>query len=322
MAATISGLLTAGVQFPALYRDGFRFRPTLGRHPELRRILKFVGAALIGVIVVQFNVLVEMQLASRQGDGPVSWLMLGFRLVQIPMSVVAGSIAVAALARFSIQRAQEAYEESRQTLGEAMEMTAFLVVPAAVGLYLLADPLVALCFERGEFTASDTAETANILRGYAFAVMGICAYRVLLPIFFALKDPWTPMKMSLVVMAIKIPVALYLLQTWGLIGLPLSHAVTVTLEVGVLMFILGRRTGGWRSGFWLELIRITVASAFMGVTVFALEGLLPSMGHARVLILCLLGAATYGVFAFVLRVRSLTPVLKRFTRRLQNKRVP
>ena len=322
VAATLSGLLTACVQFPALYRDGFRFRPSFGKHPGLRSVLKFVGAALVGVVVVQFNVLVEMQLASQNGDGPVSWLMLGFRLVQIPMSVVAGSIAVAALARFSIQRAQQANEEARQTLGESIEMTIFLVVPAAVGLYLLAEPLVALCFERGAFTSSDTAETANILRGYAFAVIGICIYRVILPIFFALKDPWTPMKMSLVVMAIKIPVAMALLNALGLIGLPLSHAVTVTLEVVVLMTILGRRTGGWRTGLWFELLRICIAASFMGVTVFALEGLLPPMGHLRVLLLCLLGAAVYAVFAFVLQVRSLSPILQRLTRRIQRKRLP
>jgi putative peptidoglycan lipid II flippase len=196
------------------------------------------------------------------------------------------------------------------------------VIPAAVGLYLLAEPLVALCFERGAFTSTDTAETANILRGYAFAVIGICLYRVILPIFFALKDPWTPMKMSLIVMAIKIPVAMALLQALGLIGLPLSHAVTVTLEVTVLMAILGRKTGGWRAGLWLEVFRIVIAASFMGVTVFALDGLLPPMGHLRVLLLCLLGATVYAVFAFVLQVRSLTPILQRLTRRLHKKRAP
>ena len=100
--ATASGAITAFIQLPTLRRYGFRFRPTFHRHPALPRVIKFVGAALIGVIAVQFNVLVELQLASRSGDGPVSWLMLGFRLVQIPMSVIAGSVAVAALARFSI----------------------------------------------------------------------------------------------------------------------------------------------------------------------------------------------------------------------------
>ena len=133
VAATVSGLLTAGIQIPALRKEGFRFRPTLRRHPAMARVLKFMGAALISVFVVQFNVLVETQLASGEGDGPVSWLMLGFRLVQIPMSVVAGSVAVAALARFSLERAQDNHDGARKTLTDALESTILMVIPAAVG---------------------------------------------------------------------------------------------------------------------------------------------------------------------------------------------
>jgi putative peptidoglycan lipid II flippase len=316
VAATISGILTAAIQLPALRQLGFRFRPTLRRHPAMGRVLRYVGAALVGVIVVQFNLIVETQLASREGDGAVSWLMLGFRLVQIPMSVIAGSVAVAALARFSLDRAREDHDGSRETLTQAMEGMFLLVIPAAVGLYLLADPLVALCFERGAFTASDTEATATILRGYAFAVVGICAYRVLLPIFFALGDPYLPMKLSLVVMVIKIPVALALLNAWGLIGLPLSHAVTVSVEVAIMMSVLHRRLGGWTSGFFNEFIRILVASLLMGAVVFGFDGLIPQMGALRVILLCGLGAGAFGVFAAVLQIRSLAPLWARIQRRM------
>jgi putative peptidoglycan lipid II flippase len=316
VAATLSGILTAAIQLPALRKAGFRFRPTLRRHPAMGRVLRYVSAALVGVIVVQFNLIVETQLASREGEGAVSWLMLGFRLVQIPMSVIAGSVAVAALARFSLERAQDDHDGARNTLGKAMEGMFLLVIPAAVGLYLLAEPLVALCFERGAFTAADTAATAIILQGYAFAVVGICAYRVLLPIFFALGDPYLPMKLSLVVMVIKIPVALALLNTWGLIGLPLSHAVTVSLEVMFMMVVLHRRLGGWTRGFLNEFCRIIVASLLMGAVVFGFDGLLPQMGPFRVLILCALGGGVFGVFATVLQIRAVAPLWVRIQRRM------
>ena len=313
-AATFSGILTAAIQLPTLRRMGFILRPTLRRHPAMGRVLRYVGAALVGVIVVQFNLIVETQLASREGDGPVSWLMLGFRLVQIPMSVIAGSVAVAALARFSLDQARDDQEGARKTLSQSMEGMFLLVIPAAVGLYLLAEPLVALCFERGAFTATDTAATAIILQGYAFAVVGICAYRVLLPIFFALGDPYLPMKLSLVVMAIKIPVALAFMNTWGLIGLPLSHAVTVNVEVMVMMAVLHRRIGGWTHGFGYELARITLASLLMGAVVVGFDGLLPHMGHFRVVFLCALGAGAFGVFAFVLKIRAVAPLWARIQR--------
>ena len=315
-AATLSGLITAGIQLPALRREGFRFRPTLKAHPALGRALKFAGAGLVGVIVVQFNLLVELQLASRAGDGAVSWLMLAFRFVQIPLSVIAGSIAVAAMARFSVQWAQDDTAGARLTLSEAIEGALLWVLPAAVGVHLLAEPLVALCFERGAFSAADTQATAQLVRGYAFAVIGICAHRVLLPIFFALRDPYLPMRLSLVVMAIKIPVALLLLDLFGLIGLPLSHAVTVSLEVIVMMAVLHRRLKGWQEGLWSELARIALASAVMGVAVHTLSTVLPAMGHLQVIVLSAAGGLVFISMALLLRIRALRPIWVKVQRRL------
>jgi putative peptidoglycan lipid II flippase len=226
-------------------------------------------------------------------------------------------VAVAALARFSLERARGDHDGARHTLTNALETTFFLVIPAAVGLYLLADPLVALCFERGAFTPHDTAATAEILRGYAFAVAGICATRVLLPIFFAIGDPYTPMKLSLVVMAMKIPVALALMKAVGLIGLPLSHAVTVSLEAVVMLAVLHRRLGGLVTGFPTEMFRVALASGVMGAVVFGLDGLVPGGGGFRVVGLCCAGAVAYAICAAGLKIRAFAPLMEKLQRRLR-----
>jgi putative peptidoglycan lipid II flippase len=311
VAATVSGLLTAAIQLPALKQEGFHFRPTFRSHPAMGRVLKFMGAALVGVVVVQFNLLVELQLASRLGDGAVSWLLMGFRLVQLPMSVIAGAIAVAALARFSVQWAKNERDEAKITASDAIENTMFWVLPASVGLFLLADPLVEMCFERGAFGPTDTLNTANVLRGYAVAVAGICATRVLLPIFFAIGDPYTPMRLSVVVMIIKIPVAMALLDTFGLIGLPLSHALTVSGEALVMMLVLRKLLGGWRDGLLMQIGRIVLASTGMGCVVYGLDMLLPPMGIFRVLGLCAVGGLSFGIFAAALKVSAIQPLLNK-----------
>jgi putative peptidoglycan lipid II flippase len=319
LAATLSGLFTAAVQYPALRRAGVRFRPVLRRHPALGRVTKFVGAALVSIVVVQFNLLVETQMASTMGDGPVTYLMMGFRLVQLPMSVVAGSVAVASLAALSVHVARSDMVQVRTTLSRAMEMTDLLVFPSAVGLYLLADPLVALCFERGAFTAADTAATGGVLRMYAVAVFGICAYRVLLPAFFALGDPYVPMRLSIVVMLAKVPVALFLVHTvgMGLDGLPLSHAVTVSFEVAAMVWILHRRLGGWAPGFWSEHLRMGVAAAVMGVAVVGLKAVVPEFHGFGVILVCMGGAAVYGLAALGLGVGSVRVLLGKVQRKLQ-----
>jgi putative peptidoglycan lipid II flippase len=315
VAATVSGFFTAAVQYPALRREGFRFRPRFKRHPELKRVFKFVAAALVSIVVVQFNLLVETQMASRLGDGPVSWLIYGFRLIQLPMGVVASSVAVASLASLSVFLARGDTTRARETLSRALEMNALLVVPSAVGLYLLSDPLIQLIFERGAFTPEDTAATAGILRMYAVAVIGICMYRVLLPTFFALKDPYLPMRLSLVVMAAKIPVAYGLMYTagMGVEGLPLSHAVTVSFEVVCMVVVLGRRLQGWAQGFWSQQIRICIAAAVMGVAVWFAMPWATGLG---VLGVCLLGAVTYGIAASILQVRELTTLRQKVARKL------
>ena len=276
---------------------GFRFRPNLKGHPEIKRILKFMGASLVGIGVVQFNLLVETQLASTYetedgSDGPVSWLIYGFRLVQLPQTIVAGSVAVAALAALSLHLSRGEKIEARQTLARSLELNSLLILPAAVGLYLLADPLIALFFEGNEFTARDTAATAGILRMYAasqqseFVHIAYCY-----PCFCTQRSLFT-MKLSIVVMVTKLPVAWGMMYPMGLglNGLPLSHAVTVTFEVGIMLWVLGGRMGGWSPGFWNQQARIVVASIGMGACVWMLK---PYSHGFGVLLVCAAGAGVY-----------------------------
>jgi peptidoglycan biosynthesis protein MviN/MurJ (putative lipid II flippase) len=129
---------------------------------------------------------------------------------------------------------------------------------------------------------------------------------VLLPIFFALGDPYLPMKLGLGVALVKWPLATALTGAWGLIGLPLSHAITVSLEVLVLLGLLGRRLGGLDPGWLGQQARIVVAAAAMGLALLALRE------RVGVLVACGLGALIYGLAAGLLGVRELGPLLRRF----------
>ena len=102
---------------------------------------------------------------------------------------------------------------------------------------------------------------------YALAVVGICLYRVLLPVFFALKDPYLPMKLSLGVMAAKFPIAWGLVYTAGLgiDGLPLSHGITVTAEVIVMLWVLRGRLGGYTDGFMGQHARMLLALSLIHI---------------------------------------------------------
>jgi len=313
LATTLSGLLTALLQLPQLAREGYRPRPRLRGHPALGRALRFGGAALLGIAAVQLNLIVETQLASRFGDGPVSWLTLGFRVVQIPLGVAAGSVAVAGLAGVSGHLARGEADQARAALGRTLSLNNFLVAPMAVGMWVVAIPLVRLLFERGAFGPDDTLATAAVLRMYALAALGICLHRVVVPLFFAIEDPYLPMRVSVGGMLLKLPVALFCTGTLGLgvAGLPLSHALLVSGEVAVLLWALRRRVGAFEGAFWRNQGRIALACAGLGL---AAEAALPwaeRAGRLGVLGVVALGAGTYALLSLTLGVPESRAMLRR-----------
>lgn len=270
-AALAGGAAQALVQLPSLRKEGFRLALSFGRHPALRKLLAFLGPAVVAISVVQIHILIETQLASREGEGAVSWLLYSFRVAHLPFSIVSGAVGVAALAGLSVLAAQEAWDEFREGLAEAMNLNSFLLMPSAVGIWLLSEPLVAIMFERGAFTPHDTAQTAMMLRGYAVALLGIGAQRVLVPVFYTLDDPWTPMWAGAATVVVKWPLAVWLLEKVDLMGLPLSHALLVSAEVLVLLILLARRVPGLLKPLAGFHVRALVPTAVMGAAVWAVR---------------------------------------------------
>jgi putative peptidoglycan lipid II flippase len=275
LATTLSGFLHVGLVWPQLHAEGFRLRPTLGRHPQVRRTLAFLGPALIGVSTVQANLLVESQWASTWGDGPVTWLYLSFRLVQVPLAIVAGSVATGMLPALSLLAARREMEAFGRTLADALRLNALLVVPCAAALWVLAEPAIRLVYEHGAFDATATAGTAAMLRMYALACYAICFHRVAVPVYYALGRPKLPMWLAIGTVVLKVPIVLGLTRGLGMgpEALPLSHAITVSGEMAVLAW--GLRTHLAGSGLALDHGKMLVAAALLAVLATAL---LPHVG--------------------------------------------
>ena len=313
VAALVGGTAQALVQLPILMRGGFRFAPNLQGHPALKRLIKFIGPALIAISVIQLHILIETQLASRQGDGAVSWLLYSFRIAHLPFSIVSGAVGVASLAGLSVLAAQDKWDRFRTDLASALNLNSFLLFPSAVGLFMLATPITALFFERGAFTASDTAQTAAMLQMYAVALMGIGAQRILVPVFYTLDDPKTPMWAGIATLVVKLPLALWLLDLFGLRGLPLSHAILVSGEVVVLIWLLSRRIqGGLLRALIGPQLRILIASGVMGAGLWALEGRIP--GVPGLLLSVALGAALFVFSSEAIGLREARSILSRLRR--------
>ncbi len=277
----VGGFLQFAVQLPSLKRVGFHFRPDFRwRDPGIKRILVLMVPSVIAASAVQINVLINSSFASFVGKEAVTWLNSAFRLMQLPIGVF--GVAVATITLPVISRIAADADTSRfgPTLGRAMRLAIFLTLPAAVGLWFLANPVIGLIYEHGEFHASDTLQTGYALQFYALGLVAYSCIKVLSPAFYAIDRKWTPMLVSFVSIALNLSLNYLFVFRLGLEhrGLALSTTICATLNFTALYFLMLGPAGTLESRrFLLALGRCALAAVPLGLACWAGIHFAPSL---------------------------------------------
>jgi len=323
----VGGFLQYAVQWPSLRRAGFRYRPILSfSDPGVRRIFKLMGPAVIGSAAVQVNVLINSNFASAiPGDGPVSWLNYAFRLMQFPIGVFGVAIATATLPSISRNAALDQLDDFRHTLARSVRLAFLLTIPSAVGLAALGKPIIALIYQRGDFTGLDTSHTANALAFYAIGLAGYSAIKIIAPAFYALGDARTPMMISLLSIVINFVMNWLLVGVLEERGLALSTSVVALLNFGLLYFIMRRRINGLEGRETaVAIVKIALASGAMALACWLTSSALARAagdGHAARLINVLasvgIGAGVFYLAASLLKVDELNAATRAVTARFK-----
>jgi putative peptidoglycan lipid II flippase len=268
LGTLLGGALQFFVQLPSLRRVGFHYRVIGGfRDPGVRQVLRLMGPATLGIAAVQINVVVNTYFASELGNGPVSWLSVAFRLMYLPIGmfgVALGTVTLPALAR-SVARSD--METFRARLREGLRLICLLCVPAAAGLALLAEPIIALIYQHGRFGAADTRAAAIALVAYSVGLTGYAAIKILGPAFYALDDARTPMRVSALSVILNLGCNWTAMRLLGLGhgGLALSTSLVALWNSAWLFVLLRKRIGGTSLGLAGDLRRILGATAVMGL---------------------------------------------------------
>lgn len=314
VAVAVGALLGAmgqvALQTPALYREGFRYRPALDPSDRgLRDILRLMGPGTLAGAAVQINLLVNMILAAGEGTGAVSWLSYAFRVMYLPIGLFGVSVAAAAVPLLSRHGAENDLEAMRDTVSRALRLTLAINVPATVGLMVLAAPIVAIIFERGAFTPTDTASTAAALLLYAPGLAGYAAVRIAVPCYYALGSSRTPAVISVAAVALNIGLNLALVRVLGYRGLALGTSVAALANALALLILLRRRLDGLDLRRVLTLVgKVSLASTAMGAAAWIVHDRLldPWEGAAFAVRLGRLAAAiAAGLVVLVLSARLL-----------------
>jgi putative peptidoglycan lipid II flippase len=269
MGSLLGGAAQLAVQWPALRREGFAYRPILDwRDESLRRVLILMGPGTIGLAATQVNVFVNTVLATGEGTGAVSWLNYAFRLMYLPIGLFGISIATATLPAVSRHAALNEEHHVRRTVADGLSLMMMLNVPATAGLLVLAAPIVRVIFERSAFTAADTAATAAALQFYALGLVGYSVVRIASPVFYALGENRTPVKVSVATVAVNAALNIVLVRFIGYRGLALGTSVAALFNAALLMFLLRRRLGGLDGRRVVSsFVRIMIASIVMALAV-------------------------------------------------------
>ncbi len=258
------------VQLPPARRTGFRLRWILDfSDPGLRKIATLMLPAIVGLSATQINIMVDNQLASHYGNGPVSWLNYAFRLMQLPIGLFGVAIATVTLTSVSRHAAQNATDRLAETVTSSLRLAACLTFPATAGLIIFRHEIIRLLYERKAFLPADTVETGKVLLLYALALFAYSGVKILVPTFYALNDTKTPVRTSITTVVVKIAVNFILVLRMGYLGLAFATALASWLNFGLLAVKLNRRLG---KDFDLKGIgvyfRIGAASVAMGGIAF------------------------------------------------------
>ena len=329
LGTLIGGFLQLAVQVPSLFKVGFKLRPDFNwRDPGVKKVLQLMGPAVIAASAVQVNVLINSIFASYLQDGAVSWLNIAFRLMQLPLGIFGVAVATVTLPLISRSAAQGNTAEFSGALAHALRLVMLLTIPSAIGLIILAEPIIGLIYEHGRFTPFATSQTAGALRFYAIGLVGYSAVKVLAPAFYALDRRNLPMIVSLVSIGLNVVLSWFLTfrMGWGHRGLALSTSLIAVTNFTILYVMMRRYAGrlettamAWTLAKLLAAGACLGAVCWLGARYFFPAGVPQTEWWKLIGVLSTVSAAglVFFVVAYLLRVTELQDMVALVKRRLR-----
>ncbi len=301
------GVIAAGcVQFMWLYfvaaKQGFNLRlqkPVLS--PSVSKILTLMVPGAIGAGVMQINIFVDMMLASTLPTGSLAFLYYADRLNQLPLSIFGVAIGTVLLPNLSKALRLGNHKDAVILQEKAMSLGLRLSIPSALGLILLAHPIINLIYGHGHFTSEHVQATAPALAAFAIGLPAYILSKVFTTGFFAKQNTKTPLKIGLITVAVNLALNLLLIGSFLHIGMALATGLAAWVQTGLLAWKLKAKSMITLSrDFYQDLAYVLLASVCMGAVVDQLQILLPCPGSfikAAIYVFGLvsIGITTYGV---------------------------
>ncbi|PAU66050.1 murein biosynthesis integral membrane protein MurJ [Pseudomonas sp. PIC25] len=318
-AALAGGLLQLLYQLPSLKKIGMLVLPRLNlRDTGVWRVLKQMLPAILGVSVSQVSLIINTIFASFLVAGSVSWMYYADRLMELPSGVLGVALGTILLPSLAKTYASQDRKEYSRLLDWGLRLCFLLVLPCAVALALLAEPLTVSLFQYGKFSAHDALMTQRALIAYSVGLLGIILVKVLAPGFYAQQNIRTPVRIAVFTLVVTQLLNLALIFPLQHAGLALAIGLGACLNAGLLYWKLrAQRLFQPQPGWVLFLTKLVVAVLVMAAALFGLMQVMPAWDEGVMLtrLLRLGGLVTVGVFAYFGMLLLLGFRLRDFSRR-------
>ncbi|MDZ8120448.1 murein biosynthesis integral membrane protein MurJ [Pontiella agarivorans] len=328
----LAGISQIAIQLPALKRFGCPFKfSNRWNDPKIRKMLLLMGPAALGMAVTQFNVLIDRLLALWIGDWAPAALFYSERMIYFPLGIIATAMGTVLLPTFSTQRAEDNHAAMSTTITHSLRHLSFIMLPAALGLLVLAPDILSCIFEwGGRFSEYSTLLSARALMFYAPGLLVFSAAKVFVPAFYAMQDTRTPVRIGIYIvlinLALNIIFILILPEYWKHAGMAFSTVLAEAVGMSVLGILLTRRVKNieWPSILRSSLRHLLSALLMAAAAWLTARLLLPVFGNMLPLKLAnmaslttamAIGALTYFLLSLALRAPELRELKSALLRR-------
>lgn len=305
---------------PFIRKSGYKHSFKIDFKDEnLKAMLKIIIPVLISTSVIELNFIISKSLASSLFEGAISTLNYAYKLQSFVTGIVITSITTAVYPEMARLGALKDYNGLKKQTSEAIFTMALLVIPASVGLFIFAEPIVKLLFVGGAFSNEDAKITAITLSFYAIGIIGIGIREIISRVFYTIMDAKTPVINSVIMVVLNVILSIVLVDKWSIRGLAFATSLSFIIGAILIVFSLKRKLGSVITKTTTkDVLKVVFASALMGLgSRLVFNFLLGSIGSNLSLIVSIAVAGIiYIVSLFVFRPSEINTLINK----LKNKR--
>lgn len=324
VGALVGGALQVIAQWPALRKIGFASAPKIDfADPAVREVLRRIAPMTFGIGVYYVDLVLSRRFLSELGTGAQSYFTWAMRLCDFPQGIFVMALSTAALPSLSEFAARGKMDELGKTFAHGLKLALFVAIPASVAFALLAEPLVVMLFQRGQFDSEAAHETARALFWQGGAIWTVAVVRQVVPVFYALGDTRTPVIVSALDLLAFIALAVSLRGPMGHVGISIAVGGSSFVQMALLVLMLRRKLDTMHGLEVFVSVAKTFAASLAGVgaalaTIAALKNLeLPHTIPGLLAFACFSGV--FVIAALLLKSSELSELTGALQRRLARK---